>query len=229
MAIDLMDEHEQSERVRAWLRDNGGAIIGGIAIGLAGIFAWQWWGNSKVEHRIDAASQYQALVEAVERKDRDTIDSVSQSLSKDFADTPYASFAALTRADQLLEAGENEGAVASLKKAIELAPDAALAGLARVRLARAQLGAGEHQAALDALKSLPGDAFQGVAEELRGDALLAMGDADAARTAYATALEKLDEAAPSRRLVEMKLVDLGGKVPVVDALAPVVEASGKES
>ncbi|MGQ0798711.1 MAG: YfgM family protein [Pseudomarimonas sp.] len=229
MAIDLMDEHEQSERVRAWLRDNGGAIVGGIAIGLAGIFAWQWWGNSKVEHRIDAASQYQALVEAVERKDRDTVDSVSQSLSKDFADTPYASFAALARADQLLEAGENEGAVASLKKAIELAPDAALAGLARVRLARAQLGAGEHQAALDALKSLTVDAYQGVAEELRGDALLAMGDAEAARTAYSTALEKLDEAAPSRRLVEMKLVDLGGKVPVMDPVAPVVETSGKES
>ncbi len=229
MAIDLMDEHEQSERVRAWLRDNGGAIIGGVAIGLAGIFGWNWWGSSKVEHRIDAASQYQALVEAVERKDRDTIDSVSQSLSKDFADTPYAAFAAMARADQLLEAGESEGAVASLKQAIEMAPDAALAGLARVRLARAQLGAGQHQAALDALKALPADSYQGVAEDLRGDALLAMGNEDAARTAYTTALEKLDEAAPSRRLVEMKLVDLGGKVPVVDPVDAVVDASGKES
>ena len=30
MAIDdLLDEHEQSERVRTWLRDNAGGLVGG--------------------------------------------------------------------------------------------------------------------------------------------------------------------------------------------------------
>lgn len=39
MAIDdLLDEHEQSERVRNWLKNNGAGMIGGIALGLAVIF-----------------------------------------------------------------------------------------------------------------------------------------------------------------------------------------------
>ena len=44
MAIDeLLDEHEQGERVRAWLRENALGIIGGIALGLGLIYGWQWW------------------------------------------------------------------------------------------------------------------------------------------------------------------------------------------
>ena len=33
MAIDdLLDEHEQSERVRAWLRNNAAGLIGGVKV-----------------------------------------------------------------------------------------------------------------------------------------------------------------------------------------------------
>ena len=36
MAIDdLLDEHEQSERVRTWLRQNGAGIFGGVVLALA--------------------------------------------------------------------------------------------------------------------------------------------------------------------------------------------------
>ena len=43
MAIDdLLDEHEQSERVRSWLRKNGASIIGGVAIAIGAIAGWQW-------------------------------------------------------------------------------------------------------------------------------------------------------------------------------------------
>ena len=44
MAIDdLLDEHEQSERVRSWLRSNAAGLIGGVGLGLAGIAGWHWW------------------------------------------------------------------------------------------------------------------------------------------------------------------------------------------
>lgn len=210
MAIDIMDEHEQGERVRAWLRDNGGAIIGGIALGLAGIFGWNWWSGAKIEHRVDAASQYQALLDASERNDRDSLDQLAESLGQRYADTPYGALAALKRAERLLEAGETAGAIDSLRRAIALSRDPALTDLARVRLARAQLGSGEHQAALDSLQGLAGDAYAGVAEELRGDALLALGRIDEARAAFAAAFAAMDDQSPSRRIVELKLTDLGG-------------------
>jgi len=44
MAIDdLLDEHEQSERVRIWLRKNGASILGGVAIAIGAIAGWQWY------------------------------------------------------------------------------------------------------------------------------------------------------------------------------------------
>jgi len=192
------------------LRDNGTAIIGGIALGLAGIFGWNWWGSAKTEHRIDAATQYQALIEASERSDRDALDKLADSLAKDFADTPYAALAALKRAERQLDAGEIESAAASLKQASSLARDPALADLARVRLARAMIGAGQGEAAIGVLDGISAESFAGIAQELRGDALLALGRIDEARAAFAASLAALDEAAPSRRIVELKLTDLGG-------------------
>jgi len=44
MALDdLLDEHEQSERVRSWVRSNALGLIGGVALGLGAIAGWQWW------------------------------------------------------------------------------------------------------------------------------------------------------------------------------------------
>ncbi len=217
MAIDLMDEHEQGERVRAWLRDNGGAIVGGIALGLAGIVGWQWWGQSKVEHRLDAATQYQALIEAVERSDRDASDRIGASLADEFSDTPYAALAALKRAEQFIAAGETAGAVEALEKSIGLARDPALAGLARLRLARLQLGNGQPEPALKALDGVSDEAYAGIASEIRGDALMALGRSDEARAAFAAAAAAYDALSPARRLVELKLTDLGGSVPTAES------------
>ena len=42
MAIDdLLDEHEQGERVRTWLRKNALGILGGLARGIAAIYGWR--------------------------------------------------------------------------------------------------------------------------------------------------------------------------------------------
>ena len=43
MAIELLNEHEQSELVRNWIRQNAGSILVGILIGLGLIVGWQQW------------------------------------------------------------------------------------------------------------------------------------------------------------------------------------------
>jgi len=55
-----LDEHEQGEAVRKWLRQNGSSLITGIAMGLALVFGWQWWQGKGVRHSEEAATQYQA-------------------------------------------------------------------------------------------------------------------------------------------------------------------------
>ncbi|MCX7555393.1 tetratricopeptide repeat protein [Xanthomonadaceae bacterium JHOS43] len=204
-----MDEHEQGELVRSWLRQNGGAIFGGIAIGLAGILGWQWWQNSAAQHRLDASSTYQALESAVERKDTAGIDQLAGELADKFSDTPYGALGLLRLADQKLASGDADAAQGALVDAAKAAQTPALASLANLRLARLQLAAGKAQDALDSLAKVPAGDFAGLAAEVRGDALLALGRKDEAEVAYLDALTTLDTGAPNRLIVEMKLADLG--------------------
>ena len=211
MALELMDEHEKGERVRAWLRQNGGAIVTGVSLGLVLIFGWQWWQRSQVEHRVTAATQYQALSDALERKESDTVVAVADELAKKYDDTPYAALAAMQVADLKLAAGDEAAALKALEQVAALAgKDPALAALANLRRARVLLASGDAAAALTLAESLPEKHYAGLAAELRGDALHALKRDDEAREAYRAALTELDTGAPTRRIVEMKLSDLGG-------------------
>jgi predicted negative regulator of RcsB-dependent stress response len=217
MSTELMDEHEQGERVRAWLRENGGAIIGGVAIGFGLLYAWQWWGESRVERLHTAATQYEALQEAVDRRDRDAVDALAASIVGDFKGSAYATLALLQLVEQQLGAGELATAVETLKRAVANADHPALADLARIRLARVLISQGEAEAALAQLDALASAGFAAAAAELRGDALQALGRRDAARDAYLTAARNMDAFSPGRRLVEMKLIDAGGTPPDMES------------
>ena len=210
MALELMDEHEKGETVRAWLRQNGSAIVTGVALGLTLIFGWQWWQRSQVEHRVTAATQYQALSDALERKEADTVTAVADELAKNYADTPYAALATLQLADQKLAAGDKPGAVQALEQAAKLSSEPAMAALANLRRARVMLANGDADGALKLAGELPKDQYTGLAAELRGDALVALKRGDEARDAYRDALTHLETGAPNRRIVEMKLSELGG-------------------
>ena len=204
-----MDEHEQSELVRSWLRNNSGALAGGLVVGLAGILGWQWWQHNQAQHRFDAASAYQALQEAAERKDAAVIDQMGAELGSRYANTPYGALGLLRLADQKLAAGDAEAAQSALRDAARAAQDPALVGLAQLRQARIQVEAGKAQDALDSLAKLPADAFAGIAAETRGDALRALGRSEEAQAADQDALSALETGAPNRTIIEMKLADMG--------------------
>ena len=204
MAIDdLLDEHEQSERVRSWLRRNGAGLIGGVALGLAVIGGWQWWQQQQQAAQEAAGERFQAAVKAIEAGDLKKAQPAVAALGKD--GPAYAALAGLELAKAQVEAGERDAAIATLR-AIR-SEDAALSVVVQSRLARLLTDAGK---ATEALKVL-GDKPQAVAAlEARGDALAVLGKHEEAREAYAQALAKLDVAAPQRRLVELKLTEVGG-------------------
>ena len=209
MAIELMDEHEKGEHVRAWLRQNGGAIIGGVAIGLGLIFGFQYWERSKIEHKLTAATNFHALTEAVEAKDDATANALATELTEKYSDTPYAALAALRVSGAKLQAGDMASAAGTLEAARTAAADPALQALVDLRLARIEIGEGKSEAALKRLDAIKDGAYAGLVAEARGDALYALDRRDDARTAYQDALTALDTGAANRNLVEMKLADLG--------------------
>jgi hypothetical protein len=113
-----------------------------------------------------------------------------------------------------VDAGDRDGAIATLR-AVQ-AKDPAISTVVRSRLARLLNDAGKPQDAL----ALLGDKPEGAAAiEARGDALFALGRTEEARAAYALAMSKLDVATPQRRLVELKLIQVGGSPARPEAAA----------
>jgi predicted negative regulator of RcsB-dependent stress response len=212
MASEQIDEYEQGERVRSWLRDNGSSLVTGVALGLLLIAGYNWWQGRGVRHGEEASTQYVALTDAIEAKDDAKVKAFGAVLDSKYQDTPFALLSHLRQAAYLQQAGKSADAIAALKSAPPT-KDAALAELVRLREARIELLAGQADAALATLAPIKASSYPAALGELRGDALLAKGKLDEARKAYEDALTTLDEAAPTRRLVELKLIDAGGKPP----------------
>jgi predicted negative regulator of RcsB-dependent stress response len=209
MAIDdLLDEHEQGEKVRSWLQSNAFGLIGGVALGLALIGGWQWWQRQQEAARIQAGDHYQVALDSI----HDNNIKQGQVLVSALPRGTYATLAALELAKAQLDAGQREAAIATLRATNASEP--ALAAVVTQRLARLLIDAGK---AGDALKLLPPQSSDAEMLQTRGDAQYALGHRDEARAAYAQALIHMDIGAPQRRLVELKLSEVGGSTAKPEA------------
>ncbi len=205
MAIDdLLDEHEQSERVRTWLRNNGAGLIGGVALGLAVIFGWQWWQKDRQQKNEQANLEYRKAMTSIAGNDLKKAEAAVAALGD--REGVYADLAALQLAKAQVDADQRDAAIATLRA---IQPEPALQPVVQQRLARLLIDAGKQDEAL----KLIGDAADTASLEIRGDALAAAGKLAEARDAYTRALTSLDVASPQRKLVELKLTDVGGTPP----------------
>lgn len=208
MAFEVYDDYEQNERVIKWLRENGWSIVVGIVIGLVGIFGWQQWRAHQARTESAAAQLYQQVQVAQASNKADVATRLSDELMKDYSKSTYAVFAASDRARAQVSAGQLDKAAASLDWAAAHVGNTALKPLIQLRMAQVQLARNQDAQALATLEGIPPTIFTGMAQELRGDVLVKLGQLDAARKAYQTAMAALTEQAPQRGALQMKLDDL---------------------
>ncbi|MFD0738182.1 YfgM family protein [Lysobacter koreensis] len=200
MALDdPLDEHEQSEQVLEWLRRNGAGLIGGIVLGLAAIGGWKWWQQHQVNQQSAAAAHYQQALDAIAAGDAQAASKV-KSLQAGL----YRTLASLELAKAQVALNQRDAAIATLRALKPAEP--AIAAIVNERLARLLIDAKQADAAL----KLVAAANTSSALEVRGDAQFALGQREEARRTYQQALTKLDVASPHRRLLELKLTEVGG-------------------
>jgi len=205
MAIDdLLDEHEQSERVRSWLRKNGVSIFCGIAVAIGGIAGWQWWQNEHGSKLAQANLEYQKVQQGLQANKLDDAAKAVKSLEAGPSNI-YAELAALQLAKAQVDAGKNDDALATLR-ALKL--EGEFQQVVDQRIARLLVASGKADEAIAVVSRFSDSASL----EIHGDALMAQGKRDAAREQYQKALKTLDVAAPQRRLLETKVIDAGGSV-----------------
>src|SRR3990172_202999 len=205
-------EHEQLDALKKWWKENGKSALAGVAIGLSILFViWAWRDHTRSQAEA-AATEYQQLIGEVEKGDVAAGLTRGTRIRSQYSDTPYAVFASFAMAKLELSKGNTKEEQSHLQWALDHAGNDGLQHIARLRLARVLIDAGQAQQALKLIDSVQPGSFAAGYAELKGDSYLKMGQRDAALGAYQAALKALDEAdAEQRAAVQMKLDDLGAK------------------
>ncbi|AVP98181.1 hypothetical protein C7S18_13695 [Ahniella affigens] len=206
---DVLDEHEQGEKVRKWLHENGSSILIGLALGAAAILGVGKYQEMRGARYAEASDKYVALTEAIEKKDDAAIKALSDSMRTTYAKSPYSVLAAIDESARLTADGKLDDAA----KALAFARDNSgtmpeLGQLAAIRLARLQLAQDKPDDALKSIAGVTNKGYQALAAEIRGDALFAQKKYKEAQAAYDDSLTHFDATSPRRTIVEMKRDDL---------------------
>lgn len=221
--VEVYDSHEQSERVKGWLRENGGAIVMGLVLAFGGLFGfkqWQVWEDGKAKQ---ASSEYETMLELLEADRLDDAVANFEVLKSEFPGSSYTTLAALRMAAARVESSQVSIAIRLLEEALPQAEPPPVRVIVRERLARLYLDQGDTDAALRVIQAVDSaTGFESRFEELRGDIHRAGGDLDAARAAYERALALNESGVGYRPLLEMKIEALG----VAEETAPAVEEAG---
>ncbi len=205
--MDHVSDQEQIDALKKWWKENGVAIIGGLALGLAGVFGWQFWQNHTRTAAAEASDLYQQVVSLSGEGQVEQAAGLTGQLRVDHTGSPYAALASFAIAAQYLEDGQLAAAEQELQWVVDSTPQDELVDVARLRLARVLLAQDKADAAL-AMTETVGKAFRAEAETIRGDAFLTLNDRDRAREAYQSAQAAAALEGRSTPLLDMKLDDL---------------------
>jgi len=202
-------EEQQLEAIKNWWKENANMLIGGVAIGIAAIFGWQYYQDQTIVSQSNASVIYQQVMNSSQNTASLTEQQTRvNQLQADYANTPYASLAALLLAKQHMAASEFVKAQQQLEWVVANAAQDEIHYLAQIRLAKLFFSLQQADKALDILNKDFPSAFQAMVLELKGDVLLTQGNKPAAQQAYQQALmisdspsgllmSKIDESTPS--------------------------------
>lgn len=204
---DLLSEKEQIEKMRAWWSDYGWYVIGGVALGAIILFGISFYRTQATNAEVGASALYDEIAGYVTDGNLDAAEVAATTLDGAYGNSSYAAQSKLAMARLYMDKNRDEDAALALNDLLAMRGFEHLKHIARVRLAKILLYQGKPEDVLTLLEGEDNEAFAALYAEERGDAYVALGRYDEARTAYQAAL---GEAQPTvdQGLIQLKLLDL---------------------
>lgn len=187
-------EEQQVEAIKRFWKENGVAIIAGVVLGLGGLYGWRYYETTTLEKNMAQSNAYSILLEQSQTgTDNAELAKQLQTFAQANSGTPYAVLASLVAAKEAVAAKDYAAAIEAFNAVIATTEQKEIKALAQIRLARVQLENNDAAGALTTLSASMPRAFVAQQEELKGDALLASGDAAKAKSAYLAAQAAVQE------------------------------------
>ena len=163
MAYTIEEEQELSA-IKAWWQENYKFIIACFVIACVGVFGWNYWQSYQLQKIHNVSAEYEQVLFNY-KKDPQAQEAQFAQFIKNNEKTAYAVLALLDKAKIAVEKQDFTQAEEALKQAVQF-----------------QLG--QFDPALDSLKLVKDEAWNGAKNILVGDIQLAKGDKEAAKSAY---------------------------------------------
>ena len=207
MALDL-EEQEQVDELKALWKKYGTYITRG-AIAFFVLYAlFQGWGYYQNKQSLNASEAYQSIV-VLDEKNTKEIMQKAESLMDNYGGTPYAGRAAILFAKASYAEGSKDKAKEKLEWASRHAKESATESIALIQLGQVLLEEKKYEAALKKANDVDNEGYLGLANDLKGDALSAMGKKEDAKKAYLEALKRFGPKDPYAKFTQEKLETLG--------------------
>ena len=210
MALDL-EEQEQLAELKSWWKAHGNLVVTVVVAAMLGFAGWRYWGHYQAGQAAQAAGLYETLGKAAAAGDAKALRDAGGALVENYSGTLYAPMGALVAARFYYERNDLKSAKAQLQWVVERSSSDDLRDLARLRLAAVLLDEKAYDEALKQLEAPHAKPYEAQYAALKGDILVAKGQAAEARAAYKVALDKAEsQDAQFRETVRMRLDALGG-------------------
>jgi len=198
-------ENEQVDAVRRFFAENGKALAVGVVLGIGALVGWRFWQSNQNSNMMAASQSYQEASDRLAAGKPDDVAAAEKFIQAN--SNSYGVLAALQLARHFVEQNDFAKAEQQLALAQGQTKDDNLLSMINLRLARVQLQEKKLDDALKTLDGVKGEGWTAMTQDVRGDVLLAKGDAKGAREAYSKGIES-NASQALQVLLRMKLNNL---------------------
>ena len=215
-----LQEQEQLDSLKHLWKQYGNLVTWVLVLALSGFAAFNFWQKMQRDRALQASALYDQIDLAVQAGDVAKAGQAFSDLRERYGSTTLAEQGGVLVAKLQFDKGQLDAARASLDWVAANASEKEYQWIAKLRLAGLLLDQKKYDEALAALPADAGKAFGALANDRRGDILLAQGKKDEAAIAYRAAWDAMEPTLDYRRLIDAKLTALGAAPPAAPASAP---------
>lgn len=206
-----LDEQEQLATLKSWWSAYGTLVVSLLLAAAVAFSGWRGWDYWQSKQAVEASALFETLTKALQGSDAKAVRDASGELLEKYSGSLYAGMGAMTSAKYYFDRGDLKAAKAQLQWVIDKSGSEEFRTLARLRLANILLDEKAFDEALKLLEAKHAEPFEAQFAVLKGDVLVAKGEAAGAKSAYKVALEKAaKKGGGALDAIQMRLDALGG-------------------